>query len=219
MNCSKNQKLFVPFLLAGALALPSFAQDAGTPKPEGKPGGQPDEAQMMAAMMELAKPGENHKLLEGLAGSWTYTGKFWMNPDPKAPPMEYPGKTVRKPIMGGRYFQADHSGKMQMPGPDGKMMDAEFKGMEIAGYDNAKKKFVSSWVDNMGTGIMQSEGTYDPATKTLTYTSEYEMMPGVKTKVRELLKIPDKNHHTLEFYEDRGGKEVKVMEITYTRQK
>jgi hypothetical protein len=133
--------------------------------------------------------------------------------------MEYPGKTVRKPIMGGRYVQADHDGKMQMPGPDGKMMDAPFKGMEIAGYDNAKKKFVSSWVDNMGTGIMQSEGTYDPATKTLTYTSEYEPMPGMKTKVRELLKIPDKDHHTLEFYEDRGGKEVKVMEITYTRQK
>jgi hypothetical protein len=66
---------------------------------------------------------------------------------------------------------------------------------------------------------MQSEGTYDPATKTLTYTSEYEPMPGMKTKVRELLKIPDKDHHTLEFYEDRGGKEVKVMEIIYTRQK
>jgi hypothetical protein len=142
-----------------------------------------------------------------------------MSPDPNVPPMEYPGKTVRKPIMGDRYVQADHDGKMQMPGPDGKMMDAEFKGMEIAGYDNAKKKFVSSWVDNMGTGIMQSEGTYDPASKTLTYTSEYEPMPGMKTKVRELLKIPDKNHHTLEFYEERGGKEVKVMEIIYTRQK
>ena len=86
MNCTKNQKLFVPLLLAGSLAFPSFAQDTGAPKTEAKPGGQPDEAQMMAAMMELAKPGDNHKLLQGLAGSWTYSGKFWMSPDPTAPP-------------------------------------------------------------------------------------------------------------------------------------
>jgi Protein of unknown function (DUF1579) len=219
MNCTENQRLFVPLLLAGALVFPSLAQDTSAPKTESKPGGQPDDAQMMAAMVELAKPGENHKLLESLAGTWTYTGKFWMNPDPNAPPMESPGKTVRKSIMGGRYVQADHSGKMQMPGPDGKMMDADFKGMEIAGYDNVKKKFVSSWVDNMGTSIVQSEGSYDPETKTLTYTSEYEPMPGMKTKTRGLLKITDNDHHTMEYYEDRGGKEVKVMEIAYTRQK
>jgi hypothetical protein len=71
----------------------------------------------------------------------------------------------------------------------------------------------------MGTGIMQSEGTYDLATKTLTYTAEYEMMPGMKTKARSLLKLTDSDHHTMEYFEDRGGKEVKVMEITYTRQK
>ena len=34
-----------------------------------------------------------------------------------------------------------------------------------------------------------------------------------------LLKLTDSDHHTMEYYEDRGGKEVKVMEITYTRQK
>jgi len=39
----------------------------------------------------------------------------------------------------------------------------------------------------------------------------------MKTKVRQAVKFVDANHHTLEFYEDRGGKEVKTMEITYTR--
>jgi hypothetical protein len=219
MNNLKRRILLLPCLLAGSLVCASFAQDTTTPKTENKAGGQTDQAQMMAMMMELAKPGENHKILQGLAGSWTYTTKYWMNPDPSTPPMESVGKTVRKAVMGGRYFQADHSGKMQMPGPDGKMTDSDFKGMEIAGYDNAKKKFVSSWIDNMGTGIMQSEGTYDSATKTITYTAEYEMMPGMKTKFRELLKIPDNDHHSLEMYEDRAGKEVKVMEIAYTRQK
>ena len=76
---------------------------------------------------------------------------------------------------------------MKMPGADGKMKDMQFKGMGIEGYDNVKKKFVGSWIDNMGTGIMMSEGTYDPATKTFTYTTDEEMMPGMKTKIRELV--------------------------------
>ena len=72
--------------------------------------------------------------------------------------------------------------------------------------------------DNMGTGLLISEGAYDPAAKTFTYSSETEMMPGMKIKVREVVKVTDKDHHIFEWYEDRGGKEEKTMEIRYTRQ-
>lgn len=209
-------------LLAAALiTLPSFAQGQ-TPSPAASPAaasGQPSQAEMMAKMMELAKLNENHKLLAGLAGTWTYDIKMWMNPDPNAPPQQSKGTAVRKPMMDGRYFIGEFTGKMQMPGPDGKMKDMTFKGMSFEGYDNAKQKFVSSWIDNMGTGIMMSEGTYDPAAKAFTYTSEIEMMPGMKQKVREVIKIVDNNHHTFEWYEDRGGREAKTMEINYTRKK
>jgi Protein of unknown function (DUF1579) len=179
--------------------------------------GQPNQAEMMAKMMELSKLGENHKLLKDLAGNWSYTITMWM--DPNAPPMKSSGTSVTKPIMEGRFFVTDVTGKMKMPGPDGKMKDITFKGMGMDGYDNVKKKFVSSWGDNMGTGIMISEGDYDPANKTFTYTSEFEAIPGMKQKVREVIKVTDKDHHTFEWYEDRGGQEVKTMEINYTRKK
>ena len=168
-------------------------------------------------MMAMAQPGENHKLLATMAGDWTYTVKMWM--DPKAPPTESHGTSTRKAIMGGRFFIADHSGKFEMPGPDGKMMDMNFTGMAIEGYDNVKKKFVSSWIDNMGTMIMNSEGTYDPATKTFTYNAAFEMMPGMPMKVREVLKVVDADHHNFEWYENRGGGEARTMEISYTRKK
>ena len=42
-------------------------------------------------------------------------------------------------------------------------------------------------------------------------------MPGMKTRIREVLKATDHNHRTLEYFEDRGGKAVKTMEITYAR--
>jgi len=147
--------LSVLLLLAAAMGLPSFAQDSIPAKPDAD---KSNDVQMMTMMTELAKPGENHKIIEGLAGSWTYTTKFWLSPDMNTPPMESSGTAVAKSIMGGRYLQTDNAGKMQMPGPDGKMMDMEFHGMQIDGFDNVKKKFASSWVDNMGTGIMLSGG-------------------------------------------------------------
>jgi hypothetical protein len=217
----------IPFAMA-AFASSSLAQDqaaspASSPivatSPVAAPGGEPNEAEMMNQMMELSKLNENHKLLASLDGTWNYTIKFWMNPDPSAKPQESKGTAVRKSIMGGRYIVMDVTGKMQMPGPDGKMKDVTFKGMGLEGYDNVKKKFVESWVDNMGTGIESAEGTYDPGTKTFNYTAEIEPVHGMKSTVREVIKIADKDHMSLEWYESQGGQEKKTMEINYTRKK
>jgi len=181
--------------------------------------GQPNPQEMMKQMMEISKLNENHKLLADMNGNWSYSIKMWMNPDPNAKPQESKGTATRKSIMDGRYCVMDVTGKMEMPGPDGKKKEMTFKGHAIEGYDNVKKKFIGSWIDNMGTGIELSEGTYDPATKTFTYTSEMEPMPGMKTQVREVLKVADNNHMLLEWYENHGGQERKTMEIAYTRKK
>jgi hypothetical protein len=225
-------------LAAAFIAIPSFAQttaaDAVAPakvdkaeKPaaaaitsaaatDAKVSAQkPDDAEMMAKMMELSKLNDNHKLLGTLAGTWTDTVKMWM--DPKGNPTESKGTAVRKAIMGGRYYVCDFTGQMQMPGADGKPKNMEFKGMSIEGYDNVKQKFVSTWCDIMGTGIVMSEGTYDAGSKTFTYTGSFEAMPGMTIKLRETLKIVDANHHTFEYFEDRGQGEMKSVEINYTR--
>ena len=205
---------------SGQVAVPAEPGTGNRPAPP--TGGQPSAAdmqKMMQQMMEMSKLNENHKLLSSLDGNWNYKIKMWMNPDPNAKPQESTGSATRKSVMGGRYVVMDVSGKMQMPGEDGKMKDVMFKGMATEGYDNVKKKFVASWIDNMGTGIEFSEGTYDPATKTFTYTMEMEPMPGMKSQVREVLKVVDNNHMNLEWYENQGGGEKKTMEINYTKKK
>src|SRR6187401_3171827 len=55
-------------------ATTSSSPSAVTPP---KAGAQPS-AEEMQKMMELGKPGENHKQLAQLAGDWTYTVKMWM---------------------------------------------------------------------------------------------------------------------------------------------
>lgn len=168
-------------------------------------------------MMELSKLNENHKLLAQTAGTYSYVVKMWM--DPSGKPSESTGTATRKAVMEGRYITGDYSGSFKMPGPDGKMQNMDFKGMSLDGYDNVKKKFVSGWVDNMGTGIYITEGDYDASAKTITYTGQFEMMPGMKTKVREVIKLTDATHMSMEYYEDRGQGEAKTMEISYTKKK
>ena len=204
---------------AARVTSPSVAQTTSSPSTAtaASAAAQPSEAEMMKMMMEMAKLNENHKLLGQLAGTWNFTTKFWM--DPSKPPQESKGTATRKPMMDGRFYTMDVSGKIPMPGPDGKMKDVDFKGMSVEAYDNAKQKFVTTWCDNLSTGIMMSEGTYDPATKTFTHTGEYQMGPGMKQNIRETVKIIDNDRHTMEWFEDRGGQEVKTMEITYTRKK
>jgi uncharacterized protein DUF1579 len=174
-------------------------------------------AEEMKQMMEMSKLNENHKLLATTAGTWSYTVKMWM--DPSGKPTESTGTATRKTIMDGRYVSGEYTGKFKMPGPDGKPTEMNFIGMSMDGYDNVKKKFVSGWVDNMGTGIMTMDGTYDAASKAFTYTGEYEVMPGTKEKVRQVIKLTDATHMTMEYYEDRGQGETKTMEIDYTKKK
>ena len=229
------------FVSALALAVSSFAQQTATSVPPGgkasnsgqvavpanpgtgttatAPTGQPNGADMMKQMMEMSKLNENHKLLASLDGTWDCNVKMWMDGDTSKKPEVSKSTAVRKSIMDGRYVIMDVTGKMEMPGPDGKKKEMTFKGQGTEGYDNVKKKFVGTWIDSMGTGVMMSEGDYDPATKTFTYTGEIEIMPGMKQKIREVVKLTDKNHMDFEWYEDRGGQEMKTMEISYTKKK
>src|ERR1041385_2133031 len=128
--------LFVTSILvtafAGSALAPTEKKEKRTPAPApaapasaavAPAASAPSEADMMKQMMELSKMNENHKLLSSLDGNWTYTIKMWMNPDPNAKPQESKGTAARKSVMGGRYFTMDVTGKLQMPGEDGKMKD------------------------------------------------------------------------------------------------
>ncbi len=220
-------------LLVAALGVTALAQEHGQ-KPDAKPAAKQDTAkheqhkageapamdekamaEMMAQMEKLGTPGDNHKLLNYMVGDWAYINKCWM--DPSQPADESKGTMKCKSIYGGRYFVAEHRGTFKMPGPDGKMVERDFEGTAVCGYDNVKQAFVSTWIDNFSTGVYAFNGTYDAPSKTFTYGGEMIYMPDMKCKVREVIKIVDKNTHVMEWYEDRGEGEVKTMEITYTR--
>ncbi|HEY3249838.1 MAG TPA: DUF1579 domain-containing protein [Ignavibacteria bacterium] len=169
---------------------------------------QPNDEQMKK-WQEYMTPGDLHKMLANGTGTWKASVVFWMAPGGE--PTKSEGTAVGEMILGGRYLISKYSGNM---------MGMPFEGMAIEGYDNGTKMFNSTWIDNMGTGIMYMTGKYDEASKQITYTGRmFDPMKNNFCDMREIVTYNSDGSTKMEMYgPDENGKEFKTMEIVYTKQ-
>ncbi|HUR67068.1 MAG TPA: DUF1579 family protein, partial [Chitinophagaceae bacterium] len=115
-----------------------------------------DSAMMMKVWQENMTISENHKMMAKGNGTWTGEATMWMANG--APPTTSTVTAVTESIYGGLYSQSKQSGDM---------MGSPFQGVSTMGYDNLKKEFFSTWIDNMGSGVITMTGQYDDAAKKL----------------------------------------------------
>jgi Protein of unknown function (DUF1579) len=168
---------------------------------------QKDPQAMMEMYKKMAAPSEPHKLFATLAGSWTTTNKEWM--EPGKPPTESTGTAEMKMLLDGRFLYQEFTGNM---------MGQPFSGVGIDAYDNMTKKYTTAWMDTMGTGIFLMEGTASADGKTITLKGSHPQPDGGKMTHRAVWKIVDDNTQIFDMYgTHHGGKEMKVLEITYNR--
>ena len=167
-----------------------------------------DSAAVEKAWTAYMTPGEPHQRLAAEAGSWTTESTMWMGAD--APPQKSTGTAEVKMVYGGKYQQGVHKGTaMGMP----------FEGTSTVAYNNASKKYESTWIDNMGTGMMFLTGDYDAATKAITFTGKcVDPISGGEKSIREIWTAPDDNTRKMEMFETGAdGKEYKSMEMIMKR--
>ena len=169
-----------------------------------------DSATMMKKWGEYMTPGDMHKMISSWDGVWKGETTMWQTPT--SPAMTSTGTATNKMVLGGRYQMSTHKGSF---------MGMAFEGMGTLAYDNIRKVFVSSWIDNFGTGLMTMEGTWDDATKSLSLkgkTLDCNRFDGSMVDMREVLKIVDDKHQVMEMYGPApDGKEFKMMEIKMTK--
>jgi hypothetical protein len=198
------------FRILTATVLAAFAASllAAADDPKGRPSAE--EQAQMTAMMKAATPGDAHKRLSGMAGTFDASVKMWMKPG--APPVEGNGVSTNAWALGGRWIEERF---------DGTFMGMPFTGIGYTGYDNVKKKYVGTWMDNMTTAVMTSTGTADADGKSFTFTSAMDdPMTGKSSTVKEKVTVVDDDHHTLEMWGAApDGKMFKMMEINYARKK
>ena len=217
-----NRKtLFAPALVA-ALGLAAIVGSLATaaadaPKDSTKAAG-PAEAKLppgwteadMQACMLAATPGKQHQHLAKGVGEWHGKSTMWMAPG--AEPVTSDCTATVTSIMDGRFTETAHTGEIPGMGP--------YNGSGINGFDNVSKKFVSTWIDNMGTGIMQGEGELSPDGKTMTWTFNYNCPLTTKPAVmRQVERITGPGKKTIEMFgnEPKSGEEYKMMTIELTK--
>ncbi len=178
----------------------------------GEETGEMAHQEMMQEWMKLAQPGPEHAELAKAAGTWDQEITMWMYPD--AEPQTSAGVATIKTILVGRFLIEKVRGEMDMDGE--KML---FEGLGIFGYDNFKKKYVYTWVDNMGTMIMLAEGTSDATGKVITYVGEIpDPTTGNMITVKTISRKESDDREVVEMHNKLpDGAWFKSMEIVMTR--
>ncbi len=172
-----------------------------------KQGKKLDMQEIMEIHKKVGTPGEQHKLLAKLEGSWIYRNRSWA--EPGAPPRESTGTCERKMILNGHYLREKFSGDM---------MGMPFDGISIMGYNNHTKKYESTWCDSMSTGIFKFEGTAGRDGRTITQECRYDDPVRGPAVLRTVTRVKDDDTVAFEMYlTPKGKKEEKMMEITYSR--
>jgi hypothetical protein len=167
-----------------------------------------DSSVLQNAITNNSQPGEMHKMMSLWNGTWNGEVTMWIAPDSQ--PVKSNATVVNKMVLGNRYQQSSFKGTYQ-----GK----PFEGIGTLAYDNSRKLFLSTWIDNTSTGMMTAEGPWDPASKSITFKGTMsDPATGKLLDTKEIFKPIDNNYQVMEMYAiATDGKEFKTMEIKYTR--
>jgi len=196
-------------LLAGSFAIAQQAKEGkpGTDMPP-LPAGWTESD--MQACMAAGIPGKQHAHLAGDAGVWQGKNTMWMGPGTE--PVVTDCTTTVTSFMEGRFTKCEVVGEMPGMGP--------FNGFGLYGFDNVTQKFVSTWVDNCGTGIMVGTGELSDDGKTMTWNYNYTCPITKKpTVMREVETTTGPNAKKLEMFgaDPKTGEEYMMMRIESTR--
>lgn len=155
----------------------------------------------------MPRPGPEHAVFNQDAGTWDAVVEMYMQPG--APPMKSKGVETDTVGCGGLCLITDFKSDM---------MGAPFHGHGLASWDPMKKKFVGSWSDSMTQGIALSEGTWDPAAKTITGWMETPDAEGKIVKMKTVSEYKASGTRVFTIYSaGPDGKEMATMRITYTK--
>ena len=185
-------------LLIAALAVPQ--DDAADKTP-------PDFRKAMEMAAAAGEPGDAHKVLDKMAGTWDVEARAYFAPG--APPAVSRGTQVNRWTLGGRWLNGEY---------EGDFMGRPFAGLARYGHDNTRGQYVSTWTDTYTTGLMTETGTYDAATKTLTMTGEVtDPLTNQAATAKSVTRFESADRYTVTSYGGPGDADAKTIELIYTR--
>jgi hypothetical protein len=154
-------------------------------------------------LAQVPTPGPEYDIFEKDLGDWDVEITNYAMGKP-----EVTNGTESNRMMGGFWMISNFQGNM---------MGLDFKGHGTHGYDSEAKKYIGSWMDSLGPGVMQMTGEYDKEKETLTLVG---MAPGpdMKPAKHRLVTAYKDGKRTMTMYiTPKDGEEAKFMQMVYTK--
>lgn len=127
-----------------------------------------------------------------------------IRPTPGAEPFRQKGSTTNR-IIGGRWLIVDHRA------------ETGYEGHGVYGWDPATGKYTGVWVDSMQSAIARSEGTWDAATRTMTFITETTHQ-GRPVRYREVIRtLEDGTQVYSNLVPAPDGSEFEMIRSTYRK--
>jgi len=195
-------------LLAAAPLALAFAIGAGV---AALPAVQPDQDPAMQDAPPMPPPpGEHHKWLDQLIGTWAVESDM---SGPGMPSMKSTGTdTVRS--LGGRWVICEL--KSEIPGM------GSIQAVLSLGYNSETGKYQGTWIDTVHDHMWIYEGTLDPTKKILTLETEGPNMmdPAAgTTRYRDVIEMKSADHRTLTSSALVDGEWVQFVTAHYRKTK
>jgi hypothetical protein len=202
------------FLVASVTAIACFGCGAGDGASETELGDVADDSTYGSdeSWDDLTARGPQHDLLDPLIGEWETTVKIWS--DPQTPPFVARGRVERIWILDGRFVEEwieelDDSGAVT------------WEAAGLLGYDRLTGRYEYTLVHTSSTATERKVGRLDPAKNVLSLSGKFTQIDtGIVVLDRLEIAINGPDTHTMtEYTRGEDGREIKEMEIQYTRRK
>lgn len=166
---------------------------------------EPFTEEQMAAYMEAIAPNQEHQWLKKFDGKYSY--EMTMS-GPGAPEEKSTGLCKREMVLGGRY---------QVMNIRGESSGMPFEGMAINAYDKVSEMYLSTWIDNWGTGILFFKGERD-GNKIEFIAPFLNPMYNRQETHRMVIEYIDDDKDIMDYYiKPEDGEEYHAIHTVYTR--
>lgn len=156
---------------------------------------------------DLGAPGQEHRLLDVLTGTWNVAVSF-----PVAPGRNVQGSATCEARwdLDGRFVRQEYRSTF-----GGKQLTI----VRYLGFDRQKARFVEIQFESTHTDVMHNEGVYAPESGTITTAGRHvDAATGQSVTVRSVTTFVDQDAFTVQlFYGDAEGNDAKTIVLTHTR--
>ena len=192
-------KMLATVFLGAAL---SAAAGLAAPQEQQQPNGEKKE-------WTPQKPGPEHEALRPFEGRWDADIRHCARHGDSEASKGTESVELR---LGGFWLFSDFASTMK---------NQPFQGHAMLGYDQNRKRYVSTWCSSSSSDLVLFEGDYDKASKTLTMKADCVGPDGKPMKLQTVQRVVDPDHTEFRLVAlgADDGKDCPCMTIHYSRRR